>query len=524
MTVAWRSHLPGIARSAVSVIVSLGVATVAVALLESFVGVPNASAAYLVAVVGCGVAAGTRAAVAAAIGAFLVYNYLFTEPLYTFAISDPGALLSVVLLLFVGVVVGQLAAMQRARAELALARGREARAAFGVSRVLATRESTAEALAQIADVLRAETGMDRIWVGFGADPTSERVATDTAADRPRSTHGRVRVLQRKPGDEPAAWALVHPPGAAARGPVGRDLYRVRIEASGEALGSIWAMRDRAIEAPDHTQTRLLAAAADQIGQAVARDRVAEAARAADVARQGDALKTSLLQSVSHDFRTPLAVIRAAAGSLDSDSSLSAEDRHANTQAIEREVEYLNALVTNLLDMSRIEAGVLRPDLELYDLDDALTQAIDRVRQRLGGRRLELAIEPAVVRVDAVFLDAAVANILDNAIKYTTPDAVIRVSTTTAGPATVRLTIEDGGAGVSQEALPHLFAKFYRAPGAKGGSRGGLGIGLAVVRGLIEASGGRVAARRGTLGGLAIDIDLPLATAAAAEPVAREGGW
>lgn len=517
MTGSWRAHLPRIARSAAVVLAALLPATVAVSLLESVVGVPNASAAYLVAVVVCGVVAGTGAAIAAAIGAFLVYNFFFTEPLYTFTISDPGALLSVVLLLFVGVVVGQLAAMQRARAELALAREREARAAFGVSRVLATRESTPEALAQIADVLRAETGMDRIWVGFGPDPTAERVAADTATDRPRATQGRVRVLQRKPGDEPAAWTLVHPPGTSTRGPAGRDLYRVRIEASGEALGSIWAERDRALEAPDRTQTRLLAAAADQIGQAVARDRVAEAARAADVARQGDALKTSLLQSVSHDFRTPLAVIRAAAGSLDSDSSLSAEDRRANTQAIEREVEYLNALVANLLDMSRIEAGVLRPDLELYDLDDALTQAIDRVRPRLRGRRLELAIEPAVVRVDAVFLDAAVANILDNAIKYTAADATIRMSTAAAGPATVRLTVEDGGPGVSDEALPHLFEKFYRAPGARGGSRGGLGIGLAVVRGLIEASGGRVAARRGALGGLAIDIDLPLAAMIAPEP-------
>jgi two-component system sensor histidine kinase KdpD len=489
---------------------SLCLATAAASVLEEAVGVPDASAVYLVAVVACGVASGTGAAIAAAIGAFLVYNFLFTEPRYTFAINDPGVLLSVVLLLFVGVVVGQLAAMQRSRAELAQAREREARAAFGVSRVLATRESTAQALAQIARVLREEAGMDRVWMGFGVDPATERLATDTAPERARTTGGRVRVLQRKPGDEPAAWTILHQPGPAARGPVGHDLYRVRIEASGEALGSIWAERDRSLGEPDRMATRLLAAAADQIGQAVARDRVAEAAKAADVARQGDALKSSLLQSVSHDFRTPLAVIRAAAGSLDSDSSLTAEDRHANTQAIEREVEYLNALVANLLDMSRIEAGVLRPDTEVYDLDDALTQAIGRTRPRLGGRRLELAIEPAVVRVDAVFLDAAVANVLDNAIKYTPPDAVIRLSTVAAGPATVRLTIEDGGDGVADAALPHLFEKFYRAPGARGGSRGGLGIGLAVVRGLVEATGGRVGARRSALGGLAIDIDLPLA--------------
>jgi hypothetical protein len=107
-----------------------------------------------------GVASGTWAAVVAAIGAFLIYNFLFTEPLYTFMIADPGVLLSVVLLLFVGIVVGQLAAMQRSRAELALAREREARAVFSVSRVLAIRESTEKALGQ-TEILRVEAGMQR---------------------------------------------------------------------------------------------------------------------------------------------------------------------------------------------------------------------------------------------------------------------------------------------------------------------------------------------------------------------------
>jgi two-component system sensor histidine kinase KdpD len=505
-----RSRIPGIARAAALVVVALVLATAAVSVLESAVGVPDASAVYFVAVVLCGVASGTWAAIAAAFGAFLIYNYFFTPPLYTFTIADPRAVLSVVLLLFVGIVVGQLAAMQRSRAEMALSREREARAAFGVSRILATRESTERALGQIAEVLCSEAGLQRVWVGFGPEPAKERITADTAPDRPRRAGTRVRILQRKPGEDPATWTLVMQPGPPSRGPGALDLYRVRIEASGEPLGSIWAERDRSLGEPDRTQTRLLAAAADQIGQAVARDRIAEEAKAAELARQGDALKTSLLQSVSHDFRTPLAVIRAAAGSLDSDSSLSAADRHANTQAIEREVEYLNALVANLLDMSRIEAGVLRPDLELYDLDDALTRAIDRVRPRLGDRQLELAVDPVVVRVDAVFLDASVANVLDNALKYTPPDARIRVATTRVDRATVRLSIEDSGPGVADNALPRLFDKFYRVPGARGGSRGGLGIGLAVVRGLIQATGGHVTARRSDLGGLAIDLELPLA--------------
>ncbi len=506
MNARWKSF----AATGIWVLATLGLATAAVAVLEDAVGVPNASAVYLVSVVACGLAAGTGAAILAAIGAFLVYNYFFTEPVYTFAVADPGVLLSVVLLLFVGIVVGQLAALSRSRAETARGREREARALFGVSRVLATRSSTDAALARIAEVLSSETGMARVWIGLGAEPSAERILADTSEELRRPPPGGLHVLQRTPGDQPARWSLVRHPARPARGPERLDLYRVRIEASGEPLGSIWAERARDLGEPDATQTRLLAAAADQIGQAVARDRLEEESRAAEIARQGDALKTSLLQSVSHDFRTPLAVIRAAAGTLDADPPLPSLDRHANTAAIEREVEYLDRLVANLLDLSRVEAGSLRADREIYALDDALTRPLERARARLGGRSLEVAVEPVAVIVDAVFLDAVVGNVLDNAVKYTPDGARIRVATHDLGGEAVRLTVEDDGPGVPDAARGRLFEKFYRVPGSRGGSRGGLGIGLAVVQGLVEAMGGHVAARRSDLGGLAIDLDLPLA--------------
>jgi two-component system sensor histidine kinase KdpD len=497
-----------LAQLALATGLSLVAATAAVAVLQDAAGVGNASAAYLVAVVLVALLVGTDGAVVTAVGSAALYNFLFTEPRYTFAIHDPGVLLSVVLLLFVGIVVGQLAALQRQRAEAATAREQEARALFGVSRSLATRASMGEALADILDVLVREAALERAWVGIGGDPASEAVAADTGDGRPPAAPGRLRILQRAPGAEPARWLLVQRPGVATRSATTLDTYRVRIEASGEPLGSIWATRARATGEPDGVQTRLLAGTADQVGQAITHDRAADQSRAAEVARQSDALKSALLQSVSHDLRTPLATIRAAAGSLRPGEPFSDEDRRASADAIEREVAYLDRLVTNLLDLSRIEAGALRPHRELFDLDDLLARALESARARLDGRRLEASLRSSPVEVDPVFVDEAVSNVLDNALKYTPPGTLVRLTARDVAPDRVRLTVEDDGPGVPDELLPRLFEKFYRVPRGRQRSREGTGIGLAVARGLVEATGGSVTARRGELGGLAVDLEFP----------------
>ena len=281
-----------------------------------------------------------------------------------------------------------------------------------------------------------------------------------------------------------------------------------MEVGGRAYGSIWASRPRHLGEPDRTETRLLAAAADQVGQALAHDRLAAEAQAAEIARQSDALKSALVQSVSHDLRTPLATIRAAAGTLLPDSGLTPDEQRESAEAIDREVEYLDRLVTNLLDLSRIEAGALRAERDVYELDDLVGRTLERLRRRIGERPLEVALEAPPVVVDPVFLDEAVTNVVENALKYSPPDSRLRIGAIAIADGRVRLTIEDGGPGVPAASLPRLFEKFYRVPGRPGGSRSGTGIGLAVVRGLIEATGGGVAARRSDLGGLAVDLDLP----------------
>jgi two-component system sensor histidine kinase KdpD len=218
-----------------------------------------------------------------------------------------------------------------------------------------------------------------------------------------------------------------------------------------------------------------------------------------------------VQSVSHDLRTPLATIRAAAGTMRSRDGLSSDAQAESADAIDREVEYLNGLVTNLLDLSRIEAGALRPEPDVFELDDLVGRMLERLRSRLGEHPLEVTFDAPPVEVDPIFLHEAMTNAFENALKYTPLRAPIRVrSWVQDGERFARLTIEDGGAGVPASALPRLFEKLYRVPGSAGGSRAGTGIGLAVAKGLIEATGGRVSARRSDLGGLAIDFELPLA--------------
>jgi two-component system sensor histidine kinase KdpD len=272
--------------------------------------------------------------------------------------------------------------------------------------------------------------------------------------------------------------------------------------------------------PNREETRLVSLAADQLGLALRRDELTATATAAEVARQSDALKTALLTSVSHDLRTPLASIRAGAGTLmDPAIRLSAEETRETASAIDSEAERLNRLVRNLLDLSRIEGGALKPDIEVIDLDEAIEVVVGRLAPLFVGRPPLVDLDPDLppVTADAVYLDAAVTNILENAARYAGQNARVRVvgridsidrvdrGASIRSGARVVVSVEDDGPGVPPETLPHLFEKFYRVPGRRDDRRRGMGIGMSVVKGLVEAMGGAVAARRSELGGLAVDI-------------------
>jgi two-component system sensor histidine kinase KdpD len=495
-------------------VVALGLVTGLVAVLQGDFKVANPSAAYLLAVVALAVVFGTRAAIAGSVAAFLLYDYLFVDPRFTLTVSTVEEWFNLILLLVVGIVCGRLAGAQRDRAREAETRERVTRALFQISRELASAQSAGPAMVVIAELLRVETRMERVWIGISSAGSQERVAADSGSPPTIAPPAVHFLLRRMPGDVPAQWVKVHAPtglpNGGKPGPPAQITLRVPITSNGVTLGSIWTRRTRQAGLPERPETRVLAAAADQLGRALERDRLVREAMSVEVARRSDALKSALLDSVSHDLRTPLASIRAAAGSLmDPSVNWSPEDERATAASIDREADRLNRLVSNILDLSRIEAGGLVAHHSAFPLEDLVPDVLERLKPTLGARPIDVDIPAGLppVDIDEVFIDQILTNLLENTARYAGPGVAVHISARNLAPGRILLTIEDAGPGVPADALPHLFEKFYRVPLTGEGARRGTGLGLAVVRGLVETMGGQISARPSTIGGLAMDLEL-----------------
>ena len=528
-----RPPLAGLAVAAFS----LAVATALAALIRYQLGVPHAATIYLLAVVAVGMGYGSWMAVTTSLASFLLYDFFFVQPLYTFSIAAPEEWLDLLLFLVVAIAIGRLSALQLERRREAELRSAEARAMFAMSRDIATAATALEAAPLLAHRLCREGEMARVWVGLGSSISEERVVSDSQPGEPRPSVASRWTLHSSSADGQPSWAKVRETvvsrprdGAEAREPRLRQshdgealtILRAPIAVGGETIGSLWATRTRGAPFPGRSHSRLIAAAADQLGQSVFRDRLAAEATAVEVARQGDTLKSALLDSVSHDLRTPLAAIRAAAGNLmDPDAALAPEEERAAASSIDREAQRLSRLVRNMLDLGRIEGGALHPSLELYDLADLVDPVVERLAPTLAPLEVDVAI-PAdlpAVQVDGVFVDQILTNLLENAARYAAGKALRVSAKAVAGQ--VWLMVEDAGPGVPATALPHLFERFYRAPRRQGSrSEGGSGIGLAVVRGLAQAMGGSAEARPSALGGLAVIVRLQIESESAAERAAE----
>jgi two-component system sensor histidine kinase KdpD len=283
-----------------------------------------------------------------------------------------------------------------------------------------------------------------------------------------------------------------------------------VRAGERRVGTIYLVRRTDAGRFEAADDRLLSAVAGQLGVVIERERLRREATDAEVLRRTDQLRTALLNAVSHDLRTPLASIIASAGSLrQSDVVWSEEERAEFAEAIEDQARRLNRIVSNLLDLSRIEGGMLRPEKGWYDLGALIEDVVGRLRGITSRHQVGVDVEEDLppVPLDYVEIDQVLSNLIENAAKYAPPGTAIRVRARRSDRE-VRVEVADQGPGIAASAVPHLFDPFYRInqgqPLAKG-----LGLGLAVARGLVEAHGGRIWVEGRPGGGATFMFALPL---------------
>jgi two-component system sensor histidine kinase KdpD len=261
----------------------------------------------------------------------------------------------------------------------------------------------------------------------------------------------------------------------------------------------------ALDSPD--QLHQLETFGNQTALAIERAHLAEEAQQAQVRIETERLRNSLLSSVSHDLRTPLATITGAATTmLDSGAKLDTKTRQELLESVREEADRLNRLVQNLLEMTRLESGALQLRKEWHPLEEVIGAALSRLGKQLGDRRVDTQLPPdlPLVPIDDVLVEQVLVNLLDNAVKYTPSSSPIRILATSTGEA-VTVEVADHGPGLPRGEEDKVFEKFYRA--GTGGH--GAGLGLAIAQGIVKAHGGHIWAQNLPEGGVAFLFTLPL---------------
>jgi two-component system sensor histidine kinase KdpD len=518
-------------------------------------GVLNVLLLYLILAFVLALTAGAGPAVLSAVLAFVAFDYFFIPPYHTFSVADRDHVLALFVYLGVAIVTAHLVARLRARTEEALREGRRTALLAELNAALIEDVTLDAILTRIAErvvtvygaegcrvllpgpdgALRAAAyfpptlgpQVDRTglvladWAmehrqPIGRSQRGRRIVEATRGGR-RGTERDERGTEDEKHEGRAATFLAvqrgpSPPSvplSSPSRPPRDDVLFLPIKTAQRVVG-VLAVIGRPGTGPFRAEDeRLLTTFVDQAALALERARLSEEAAQAAALAKSDELKSALLAAVSHDLRTPLASIKASATSLLDDSvTWDAATRRDLLTAIDEETDRLALMVSNLLDLSRIEGGALRPQKAWYDVDELIADVQARMATRAEGHSLTVTLEPnlPLLRFDYVEIAQVLVNLIENAITYTPLGTPITIGARRIDGA-VEITVHDEGPGIPLERQARIFEKFYRA--RVGTVPIGTGIGLAISKGLVEANGGQIGVESAPGAGTTFRFTLPL---------------
>jgi len=455
-------------------------------LLTKLTPIPNLSMVFLLAVLFTAVSFGIWPAIYASVLSFLVYNFFFIEPIYTFTIAEPYELLALVIFLVVAVFTSALAGRVRAQAEVSATRMRAMRRLYEFTRRLsglATLDAVAEGA---ASEIHASLGRS-VVVMLARDDDLDLTASWPPEDS----------LDAAPMTA-ARWAYSHvePAGAdTATLPI-VPWFFVPLRIGDKTLGVIGVAKPPGTPPLDSEARALLDTLSEQTAAALERASLAREMVSARTATETERVRNTLLASISHDFRTPLSSILGSATSLiDYGDKLDGGAKKDLLGQIKTEAESLDEMVRNLLAITRIDAGALELRRDWIDLREIVDRVISAARRRGARQQIEVALpaELPLVRADATLVEQAIGNVIGNAIVHTPRETKVSVDAL-VNPNDVTLRVSDNGPGISPQALPQVFEKFIKGDATQADGGQGTGLGLAIAKGIMEAHGGSIAAQ------------------------------
>ncbi len=514
--------------------------------LQLYPRIPNISIVYLLVVLALASTRGRYSSILASLVAFLAFDYFLVPPLYVFTINRVEEWIALFVFLVTAILTSQLAVALRERALMASRQERETRILYDLVRIT-NREAEPEHQFQtitqaVVDVLSSWGVYDcailqpdaagTLQVQASAYQPAQQItlsSDEKAIAAWVMTHGRTMGLYDDgalaPSTSPRFVQRVIVRSTAAGRAVGRSLRLIPLKLGEKVVG---VLRLRVLEDPrgflreerleeehahSNAPTSFFWTFLDQVTALVERARLQRENLRIEVLQRTDALRAALLSSVSHDLRTPLTSIKASASSLlQEDVVWDEEARRGFAQAIEHEADRLNRLVGNLLDMTRIEDGALKPEKEEYSLTALIHDVLGRLEPLLKERDVRTHLpqdDLLLVELDYLQIDQVLTNLLENALRYTPAESPIEVNAHLDG-GLVEISVADRGPGIPVRDLTRVFDKFYRVLNGQHPTSypTGSGLGLAVCKGLVEAHGGRIWAEAREGGGLVVFVVLP----------------
>lgn len=517
-------------------------ATAIIYIFQLYPRIPNISLLYLLVVLGLGSTRGRYAAIVASLVAFFSFDFFLVPPLYKFTINKFDEWLALFVFLATAIITGQLASALRDRAEEASKREGETRSLYELVSATTSEESFEHQLRIVAhtlvDIFAARGIRDcAILLPDGKGKLSLQAGSSSETIRLSSDEANVALSVLSQGN---VVDIHHSSTLPLLAPDAKKLAIEKNEASLEnaqrhfvrmiplKIGqrNVGVMRLLIADDPQHVplgqslgiergrqdpRTAFFWTFLDQATSIIERARLHRESLQVELLQRTDALRAALLSSVSHDLRTPLASIKAATSSLlQEDVQWDEESRRSFTLSIEHEADRLNRLVGNLLDMSRIEGGAVKPEKEWFPIDELIHDVLGHMQFILQNRtvHLDLPEDLPPVALDYLQMDQVLTNLIENAVRYTAVDSPIEISAEVIENQ-LRVSIADRGLGIPPQDKERIFDKFYRVLGVQRKGTIGSGLGLSVCRGLVEAHGGRIWAENRPRGGAVFRFTLPI---------------